>query len=115
MQVLQRQRQRMLTLFCFSFLKLKDKEVRIGIPPKSFFAPKFHRALACMPINFTLPSTNKCGGVPEFHLLIICQEVKLDHCTAVLQKFGLASLSLSLSVSVLLHLALANPCHKAAT
>lgn len=44
----------------------------------------FYTTLAHMLINLTLTFTNKSGHVPEFHLLIRCQEVKLDSLRAVL-------------------------------
>ena len=65
----------------FSARKIKGK---IGRPPKSLPALKFYKMLAHVPINLTLTSTNKCRCAPEFHLLIICREVKFDGLRAVL-------------------------------
>jgi hypothetical protein len=63
-----------------------------------------------MPINLKLPSMNKYGWVPKFHLLIVHWQVKLASLTAVLEKVWIG-----FSTSVLLHLVLMNFCYKATT
>lgn len=90
-----------------SVCKIKGK---IGRPPKSLPALKFYKMLAHVPIHLTLTSTNKCGCAPEFHLLIICREVQFDGLRAVLLKVWPG---FSLCISVLLLLALRDPCWKA--
>lgn len=90
-----------------SVRKIKGK---VGRPPKSLPALKFYKMLAHVPIHSTLTSTKKCGCAPGFHLLITCREVKFDGLRAVLLKVWLG---FSLCITVLLLLALRDPCWKA--